>query len=352
MVGHVKFHVIPCGRDLLFVGMSEDMANVLLVCRAVHVNESVESGLGEQHAVTIFDKPERAVLRERLASADIIICSGMGLPRKFLDADALAAAPNLKLIQQFGVGKEVMDLAAAHARNVWVATLPEANSVAVAETGLFLIFALAKQLKAMQKALATGKFATPLGDEIFGKRYCIVGLGNIGSALSSRLRALGGEVVAVDHASRSGAAKSVGVSKLYGPAELHAALTGADTVILSVPYTNATHDLIGEREIQVMGPGARLVNLARGEIVHRESLETAIFSGTLSGYATDVGWDEPVDLDEPLWQQDNVIVTPHIGATTRETIDLNLQLVKENIRRVETGAEPLFLVTDDADGSA
>ena len=97
-----------------------------------------------------------------------------------------------------------------------------------------------------------------------------------------------------------------------------------------------------------MGPGARLVNLARGEIVHRESLETAIFSGDLAGYATDVGWDEPIDLEEPLWQQDNVIVTPHIGATTRETIDLNLQLVKENVRRVEAGMEPLFLVADDS----
>ena len=328
------------------------MANLLVVCRAIHVNEAVQSGLGGQHRVTIFDRQDRSALREGLAAADVIICSGMGLPRQFLDAAALAAAPNLKLIQQFGVGKEVMDLVAARERNIWVATLPEANSVAVAETGLFLIFALAKHLKPMQKALAAGKFATPLCDEVFGKRYCVVGLGNIGSALSSRLRALGGEVVAVDQVSRSGAAKSVGVSQLYAPDDLHAALQGADTVVLCVPFTEATHDLIGERELQAMGPGARLVNLARGEIVHREALETAIFSGTLSGYATDVGWDEPVDLDEPLWQQDNVIVTPHIGATTRETIDLNLQLVKENVRRVEDGLEPLFLVADDTGESA
>ena len=324
------------------------MANVLVVCRAIHVNEAVQSGFEGQHRVTIFDGQDRSALRESLAAADVVICSGMGLPRRFLDAEALAAAPNLKLIQQFGVGKEVMDLVAARERKVWVATLPEANSVAVAETGLFLIFALAKQLKPMQKALAAGKFATPLCDEVFGKRYCVIGLGNIGSALSSRLRALGGEVVAVDHVSRSGAAKSVGVSKLFAPDDLHAALKGADTVVLCVPFTEATHDLIGEREIQAMGPGARLVNLARGEIVHRESLETAIFSGDLAGYATDVGWDEPIDLEEPLWQQDNVIVTPHIGATTRETIDLNLQLVKENVRRVEAGMEPLFLVADDS----
>ena len=320
----------------------------MVVCRAIHVNEAVQSGFEGQHRVTIFDGQDRSALRESLAAADVVICSGMGLPRRFLDAEALAAAPNLKLIQQFGVGKEVMDLVAARERKVWVATLPEANSVAVAETGLFLIFALAKQLKPMQKALAAGKFATPLCDEVFGKRYCVIGLGNIGSALSSRLRALGGEVVAVDHVSRSGAAKSVGVSKLFAPDDLHAALKGADTVVLCVPFTEATHDLIGEREIQAMGPGARLVNLARGEIVHRESLETAIFSGDLSGYATDVGWDEPIDLEEPLWQQDNVIVTPHIGATTRETIDLNLQLVKENVRRVEAGMEPLFLVADDS----
>ena len=324
------------------------MANVLLVCRAVHVNEAVQSGLGDRHAVTVFDGLERAALRDSLAGAEIVICSGMGLPRQFLDAEALAAAPNLKLIQQFGVGKEVMDLAAARERNVWVATLPEANSVAVAETGLFLIFALAKQLKPMQQALDDGRFATPLCDEVSGKRYCVVGLGNIGSALSSRLRALGGDVVAVDRITRSGAAKSTGVSTLYDPDDLTEALRGADYVVLCVPLTDTTRDMIGEREIEVMGSGARLINLARGEIVHREALETAIFSGTLAGYATDVGWDEPVDPAERLWHHDNVVVTPHIGATTRETIDLNLQLVKENVRRVEEGIEPLFLDTDNA----
>lgn len=327
------------------------MANVLVVCRAIHVNEAVQSGLGDQHTVTIFDGLDRLALRENLATASVVICSGMGLPGRFLDAEVLDSAPNLKLIQQFGVGMEVMDIAAARERGVWVATLPEANSVAVAETGLFLIFSLAKQLKSMQTALEERKFATPLCDEVFGKRYCVVGLGNIGSALSSRLRALGGDVVAVDRVSRTGAAKSVGVSKLYPPEDLHIALKDADYIVLCVPLTEATRGLIGEQEIQAMGPGARLVNLARGEIVHRDSLEAAIFSGALSGYATDVGWDEPVDLDERLWRQDNVVLTPHIGATTRETIDLKLQLVKENVRRVEEGLEPLFLVADDADGS-
>ena len=328
------------------------MANVLVVSRAVHVNEAVQSGLGDQRTVTIFDGIDRPALYENLATADIVICSGMGLPSRFLDAEALDAAPNLKLIQQFGVGQEVMDIAAARDRNVWVATLPQANSVAVAETGLFLIFALAKQLKSMETALGEGKFATPLCDEVSGKLYCVVGLGNIGTALSSRLRALGGDVIAVDHVSRAGAAKSVGVSRLYPPEDLITAIRIANYVVLCVPLTDDTRDLIGERELQAMGSGARLINLARGEIVHRDSLEAAIFSGALSGYATDVGWDEPVDVDEPIWQQDNVVVTPHIGATTRETIDLNLQLVKENVRRVEDGLEPLFLVANDVGGDS
>ena len=328
------------------------MANVLVVCRAIHVNEAVQSGLGDQHTVTIFDGLDRSELCGKMASADIVICSGMGLPRQFLDAEALEAAPNLELIQQFGVGKEVMDLTAAQDRNVWVATLPQVNSVAVAETGLFLIFALAKQLKSMEKALDAGIFATPLCDEVSGKLYCVVGLGNIGTALSSRLRALGGDVIAVDHDFRAGAAKSVGVSRLFPPEDLITAIQGTDYVVLCLPLTDATRDLIGERELQAMGSGARLINLARGEIVHRDSLEAAIFSGALSGYATDVGWDEPMDVDEPIWQQDNVIVTPHIGATTRETIDLNLQLVKENVRRVEDGLEPLFLVANDVGGDS
>ena len=323
------------------------MANVLVVCRAIHVNEALKAGLGEQHIVTFFDGIEKSELCQALAPASIVISSGLGLPRQFLDREALEAAPDLKLIQQFGVGKELMDIAAAKEMGIRVATLPQANSVAVAEIGLFLIFALAKHLNLAQQVLREGKIATPLCDELFAKRYCVVGLGNVGTALAARLRALGGDIVAVDHLSRTGAAKAVGVSQLHPPEDLRTAIQGADYVVLCVPLTDATRHLIGEQEIGAMAPGARLINIARGEIVHRESLEAAILSGTLSGYATDVGWDEPVDLDEPLWQHNNVVVTPHIGATTRETIDLNLQLVIENVRRVEDGLEPLFLVTDD-----
>ena len=325
------------------------MVNVLVVSRAIHVNEAVESGLGDPDTVTVYDGLDRKELCRALASARVVVTSGMGLPRKFLDGEALDCAPDLKLIQQFGVGKEVMDVAAAHERGIWVATLPQANSVAVAEIGLFLIFCLGKELKLNQKAVQRGAFATPLCGEICGKRFCVVGLGNIGSALAVRLRALGGHVVAVDRSSRAGAAKSVGVSELYPPGDLLLAVRDADYVVLCVPFTEATRNLIGEAELRAMGPSARLINIARGEIVHRESLEKAIFSGGLAGYATDVGWEEPIDPAEPLWQRDDVVVSPHIGGTTRETIELNLQLVRENIRRVEKGVVPLFVVPNEGD---
>ena len=322
------------------------MANVGVVCRAAHVNEALKAGLTGQHAVTFFDGTAKPRLHEMLGPSEVVICSGLGLPPNFIDGEAMDAAPSLRLIQQFGVGKEVMDVEAAHRRGIWVATLPQANSVAVAEIGLFLIFGLAKQATMTWRALCERSIATPLCDEVFGKRYCVVGLGNVGMALAVRLRALGGDVVAVDYPSRTGAAKSASVSRLYPPEDLHAALRGSDYVVLCVPWTEATHDLIGEAEIRAMGPAARLINIARGGIVRREALEAALFSGALSGYGTDVGWDEPINMDEPLWQRDNVVVTPHIGATTRETIDLNLRLVTANVRRVEDGLEPLFLVSD------
>ena len=114
------------------------MANVGVVCRAAHVNEALKAGLTGQHAVTFFDGTAKPRLHEMLGPSEVVICSGLGLPPNFIDGEAMDAAPSLRLIQQFGVGKEVMDVEAAHRRGVWVATLPQANSVAVAEIGTVL----------------------------------------------------------------------------------------------------------------------------------------------------------------------------------------------------------------------
>ncbi len=330
-----------------FHAVEKQSVNILVVSRAVHVNEAVGRGLADDAAVFIYDGRDPQELHRAMATAGVIVASGMGLPPNFIDGAAMDRAPNLKLIQQFGVGTEVMDLAAARERGIWVATLPQANSVAVAEIGLFLIFCLAKELNRSRAAIRDGSFATPLCGEIAAKRFCIVGLGNIGSALAARLRALGGDVVAVDRLSRAGAAKLVGVSTLYPPQDLLHAVEGADYVVLCVPLTEGTRNLIGDAALRAMGPAARLVNIARGGIVEREPLERAIFSGGLGGYGTDVVWEEPMDPSEPLWQHDNVVVTPHIGGTTRETIELNLGLVRDNVRRVASGQTPLFVVPDD-----
>jgi phosphoglycerate dehydrogenase-like enzyme len=328
------------------------MANILVISRAIHVNEAIREKFGDQHQVAIFEGVAKADLCRSIEPAEIAITSGMGYPQKFLDDDVLAAAPKLKLIQQFGVGKEVMDIVAARNRNIWVATLPQANSIAVAEIALFLVFALAKELNLIRKAVADRVFATPLCGEVSGKTFCIVGLGSIGTTLAVRLRALGGQVVAVDRTARIGAAKSFGVSRIYPPSDMLLAFRDVDYVVLSLPLTEDTRNLIGERELAAMGPGARLVNVARGEIVHRGALENAILAGRLAGYATDVGWDEPIDPHERLWQCANVVATPHIGGTTRETIAVNLRLVEENIRLVEQGSVPNFVVSTQFDGHA
>lgn len=321
--------------------------DILVVSRGVHVQEAIVRGLGDCYTVKVYGGLERTRLCQEIASTTVAITTGLGLPRKFLNEEVLDSATNLKLIQQFGVATEVMDVAAAQARGIWVSTLPQGNSVAVAELGLFLIFCLCKEINLVRKALQKGAIATPLCAEVSSKKFCIVGLGNIGTALAARLRALGGEIIGVSRLHRAGAAKSVGVSKLYPPKDLLLAIRNVDYVVLCLRLTEKTKNLIGEKELQAMGPSARLINLARGDVVNRESLEKAIFSGNFAGYATDVGWQEPIDFGEPLWQQDNVVVTPHIGATTRETNDLNLKLVRENIQRIENGMVPLFVVAKD-----
>jgi D-2-hydroxyacid dehydrogenase (NADP+) len=168
------------------------------------------------------------------------------------------------------------------------------------------------------------------------ERVCVVGLGTIGEATATRCDALGMEVVGVRRSETS----VPGVSELFGPDEFHDAIANARFVVLTVPQTPETTNLVSEPEFELMRDDSYLINVARGAIVDESALISALETGEIAGAGLDVFETEPLPTESPLWDFEEVIISPHKGsATNRYHLDL-ADLFKENVRRYQS-AEPL-----------
>ncbi len=232
-------------------------------------------------------------------------------------AQVFEAAKRLKVVGRAGVGVDNIDLAAASRRGVVVMNAPGGSAVTVAEHTLAMMFALARQIPAATASVKSGKwekkkFAS--GHELSGKTLGVVGTGNIGSVVVDRAHGLKMKVLAYDpYVSAEGAAR-MGIELV----SLEDLLRRADFVTLHVPLTDATRNLIGEKQLGLMKPGAFLVNCARGGLIDEAALAKALAAGKLGGAAFDVFATEPPAADHPLFAQPNFVCTPHLGASTEE----------------------------------
>ena len=166
-----------------------------------------------------------------------------------------------------------------------------------------------------------------------GDRVCVVGLGTLGQGVVRRAEAFGMEVVGVKRTPTP----VDGVSQVYPSAELEAAIEGSNFVVLCVPLTDGTKGLIGSDELVAMAEDAYLVNVSRGGVIDEQALIEALESGRIAGAALDVFETEPLPRESPLWEMDEVIVTPHIAGAHEEYADRVSELVRENFRRQEAG---------------
>jgi phosphoglycerate dehydrogenase-like enzyme len=249
-------------------------------------------------------------------------------------------------VQQFGVGLDGVDLEAATAAGVWVARVPSAgtgNAESVAEHALLLMLALSRRLPQAQVALAAGVVGDPPGIALWRKTACIVGLGDIGSALAGRLRACGMRLIAVRRRPEQSGVAALGVERVFGPDGLHEALGQADYVVLCVNYDAASHHLIDRAAFRSMKRGAFVVNVARGGLVDSEALLEALESGQVAGAGLDVFWSEPPDPAHRIFAH-NVIATPHVAGVTDASYDGIARAVAANIDRYANGEAPLYAV--------
>jgi len=232
-----------------------------------------------------------------------------------VDAQAIDAGRRLKVIGRAGVGVDNIDVDAATAAGVVVVNAPTANTIAAAELTIGLIYALARNIAAADASLRRGEWrrADFMGMELRGKTLGIVGLGKIGLAIADRARAMEMELVGSDPFVAAEAAAEHGIELV----ELGELLRRSDVVTVHVPLNDATRGLIDERALRLMKPSAFVINVARGGVVDEKALAEALHAGRLAGAAIDVYESEP-PRDSPLLSAPNTILTPHLGASTRE----------------------------------
>jgi D-3-phosphoglycerate dehydrogenase / 2-oxoglutarate reductase len=245
-------------------------------------------------------------------------------------AEVLEAATHLKVVARAGIGLDNVDLEAATRRGVMVVNAPQSNVISAAEHTLALLLAQARNVPQAHRDLVAGAWERSKweGVELAGKTMGLVGLGRVGTLVAQRAAGFDMRVIAYDPYVSVDRGKEMGVEIMP---TLEALLVQSDFVSVHLPRSHETEHLLGDKELAMMKPGARLVNTARGGIVDEDALVKAIESGHLGGAAIDVFAVEPT-TSTPLFGLPNVIVTPHLGASTREAQDKAGTTVAEMVR--------------------
>jgi glyoxylate reductase len=239
-----------------------------------------------------------------------------------LDADTIAQLPKLRVIANYAVGYDNIDLAAAAARDIRVGNTPDVLTDATADLTFALLLAAARRLPEAFQAARDGEWLgwEPggfLGAEVYGRTLGIIGFGRIGQAVAARAEGFRMRVIHTgSHA---------------GPQELNRLLETADFVSIHAPLNDATRHLIDAQALQRMKPTAILINTARGEIVDQPALIQALQSGQIAAAALDVTNPEPPPPDDHLLSAPNLVLTPHIGSATRAARQKMADLAVDNL---------------------
>jgi len=299
--------------------------------------------LAHDFEVRHVDGTDRGALLTGLADVDAVIVRSATQ----IDAAAIAAAPRLKVIARAGVGLENVEVSAATARGVMVVNAPTSNIVSAAEQAVALLLAVARNTVPASAALKSGEWKRSkyTGVELAGKTVGVVGLGRIGVLFAQRMAAFGTRLIAYDPYVQPARAAQLGV-RLVGLEEL---LRESDFISIHAPKTSETVGLIGARELAMVKPGVRIVNAARGGLVDEQALADAIAAGRVGGAGVDVFAKEPC-VASPLFAFDNVVVTPHLGASTTEAQDKAGLAVARSVKLALQGEFVLDAVNVQAGG--
>jgi D-3-phosphoglycerate dehydrogenase len=259
-----------------------------------------------------------------------------------VSAEVIDHADNLKAIGRAGIGVDNIDIGAATKHGVIVANAPESNTVAAAEHTLGLMLASARRIPAADSSLRNGEWKRSAfkGVEVSGKTLGLIGLGHVGAIVARGALGMGMRVLAYDPYVSEDRMRQVNVEPAETTDEV---FEGADFVSLHVPRTPQTMGLVNEDSLAKMKPTAFLINVARGGIVDETDLYNALKEGTIAGAALDVFAEEPT-TQSPIFTLPNVVVTPHLGASTAEAQDRAGITAAEQVATALRGAVPIHAI--------
>jgi D-3-phosphoglycerate dehydrogenase / 2-oxoglutarate reductase len=302
----------------------------LTVLVAEELSPAAIAQLESAFEVRHVDGADRPALLRALADVDAVIVRSATR----IDAEALAHAPHLRVLARAGVGLDNVDVEAATKAGVMVVNAPSSNTVSAAEHAVGLLLATARNVPQAMASLKAGEWKRSefTGAELYGKVAGILGLGRIGELVAQRLTAFGMQVIAYDPYVPTARAAQLGVRLV----PLEDLLAEADFITVHLPKTAETAGLIGERELRLVKPGVLIVNAARGGVVNEHALALALKDGRVGGAGIDVFATEPC-TDSPLFGFPNVVVTPHLGASTHEAQEKAGTQVARSVRLALSG---------------
>lgn len=316
------------------------MRFTVLVTEPIHpdgVRLMVEGGLDVR---TLQPGSGEGDLLREIAQADALVTRG-GVR---VTREAMMASRGLKAIGVHGVGVDHIDLRAAGELGILVFNTPTALTEAVAEMTIGMMLSLTRRIVSADRAVRSGqwnrKYTDLIGVDLMGKTVGIIGLGRIGSAVARRLRPFGVKMVYYDLQDRRDIEHELGLKRV----SLEELLQQSDIISIHLPLTPETRGLISRREFEMMKDGVYIINTARGGIIVQEDLIEALSSGKVSGAALDVFEREPLEVESPLIKMDNVILTPHLGASSAEAMRRMAVEVAEGIIRISRGERPKNIV--------
>jgi D-3-phosphoglycerate dehydrogenase len=301
-----------------------------VVLIAEELSPATIEALGPDFDVRVVDGTDRPALLEAVHGAAAILVRSATQ----VDAEVLAAAPVLKVVARAGVGLDNVDIKAATAAGVMVVNAPTSNIISAAELTVGHILSLARHIPAAHNALAQGQWkrSAYTGTELFEKTIGIIGLGRIGALITERMQAFGTKVVAYDPYVTSARAQQLGVQLL----SLDELLETADFITIHMPKTPETTGMISTAQLAKMKNTAYVINVARGGLIDEDALHEALVNNVIAGAGLDVFVSEP-PKDSPLLALPNVVVTPHLGASTDEAQEKAGISVAKSVRLALSG---------------
>ncbi len=282
-----------------------------IVLIAEELSPATVDALGPDFDVRSVDGTDRPALLAALAGASAVLIRSATK----MDQEAIAASSALKVIARAGVGLDNVDIKAATTAGVMVVNAPTSNIISAAELTVGHILSLARHIPAAHNALAQGlwKRSKYTGVELYEKNIGIIGLGRIGALITARMQAFGTNILAYDPYVTSARAQQLGVTLVT----LDELLAQSDFITIHMPKTPETTGIISTDQLALMKSTAFIVNVARGGLIDEDALYSALKSGRIAGAGLDVFVSEP-PTDSPLLALENVVVTPHLGASTDE----------------------------------